>query len=237
MKIGLVGYQGSGKSTLFEWLTGVKADPALAHASQSAMALVPDPRVEPLCQIYHPKKTTLAALELVDTPGLDRSHEANATRLALIREAGCLLLVVGAFNRAANAAADLKSFEEDLLWADFSVVSGRIERLRESTKKPRPNRDQELAELAALEPLAAQLEAGRQLHAAGLNDEQMKATRSFRLLTEKPKFILVNVADDEQHPERFVDQLSAHGTTVAVPVGLELELERMSPEVRDAFRA
>ena len=38
MKIGLVGYQGSGKSTLFEWLTGVKPDPALAHVSQSAMA-------------------------------------------------------------------------------------------------------------------------------------------------------------------------------------------------------
>ena len=28
MKIGLVGYKGSGKSTLFEWLTGVKPDPA-----------------------------------------------------------------------------------------------------------------------------------------------------------------------------------------------------------------
>ena len=46
MKIGIVGYQGSGKSTLFEWLTGVKPDPALAHASQSAMAPVPEPRVD-----------------------------------------------------------------------------------------------------------------------------------------------------------------------------------------------
>ena len=59
MKIGLVGYQGSGKSTLFEWLTGVRPDPALAHTAQSAMAEVPDERVEPLVKIYQPKKITL----------------------------------------------------------------------------------------------------------------------------------------------------------------------------------
>src|SRR5437588_724994 len=48
MKIGIVGYQGSGKSTLFHWLTGQVPDPALAHASQSAMATIPDRRVERL---------------------------------------------------------------------------------------------------------------------------------------------------------------------------------------------
>ena len=74
MKIGLVGYKGSGKSTLFAWLTGMKPDPALAHASHSAMAPIPEPRVEALAQIYHPKKATLASLEIVDTPGLSRSQ-------------------------------------------------------------------------------------------------------------------------------------------------------------------
>ena len=104
MKIGLVGYQGSGKSTVFEWLTGAKPDPALAHASQSAMAPVPDSRVESLSKIYHPKKITLASIELVDTAGLSRTHEGNAARLAQIREAGCLVLVVGAFERVEQPA-------------------------------------------------------------------------------------------------------------------------------------
>ena len=67
MKIGIVGYQGSGKSTLFHWLTGQVPDPALAHTSQSAMATIPDPRVAQLCEIYKPKKITEAALEIVDT--------------------------------------------------------------------------------------------------------------------------------------------------------------------------
>ena len=48
MKIGLVGYRGSGKSTLFEWLTMVPSDPALSHTSQTAMATVPEPRLQQL---------------------------------------------------------------------------------------------------------------------------------------------------------------------------------------------
>ncbi|REK06698.1 MAG: redox-regulated ATPase YchF [Planctomycetota bacterium] len=239
MKIGLIGYQGSGKSTLFEWLTGVAADPALAHASQSAMATVPEPRVAALCEIYHPKKITQAAIELVDTAGLSRTHEGNAARLAQIREAGCLLLVVDAFTRDSQPLADVRGFYEDFLLADMEIVSGRVERLRESVKKARPSRDAELAELAALEPLLTALESGTPVAESGLNDEQLKVTRSFRLLTEKPRFVLFNVADDETDAERFVDELrksSPHARAAAVPASLELELSRMTPEEREAFR-
>src|SRR6187397_1266058 len=130
MKIGIVGYQGSGKSTLFSWLTGVAADPALAHANQSAMATIPDERVAQLCEIYKPKKITQASLEIVDTPGLSRTHEGSAQKLATIREAACLIIVVEAHG-GADAAADLKRFDEDLLIADLDIVTGRVERLRD----------------------------------------------------------------------------------------------------------
>ena len=60
MKIGFVGYQGSGKSTLFSWLSDVTPDPALAHTVQSAMVEVPDERIERLYDIYQPKKITRA---------------------------------------------------------------------------------------------------------------------------------------------------------------------------------
>ncbi|HEV3417447.1 MAG TPA: DUF933 domain-containing protein [Pirellulales bacterium] len=270
MKIGIIGYQGSGKSTLFEWLTGVKPDPALAHASQSAMATVPEPRVEPLCQVYRPKKVTLAALELVDTPGLSRTHEGNAARLGLIREAGCLVLVVAGFT-GGKPLADLVAFDEDFLLADMEIVGGRIERLKESLKKPHPKveREHEQNELAALEPLLTKLEAGQHLNQSEMTDEQLKATSSFRLLTQKPKLVVVNLADDDS-PDRFAEE-NARGLSpfserapspdgrekkgtvplappnasvlktssgvplVAIPLGLEVELARMTPEDRAEF--
>jgi ribosome-binding ATPase YchF (GTP1/OBG family) len=235
MKIGLVGYQGSGKSTLFEWLTGVPADPALAHRTQSAMAAVPDARVEPLSAVYQPKKVTLAALEIVDTPGLSRSHEGNAARLGMIREAGCLVMVVGAF-AAADPLADWRSFQEDLLLADLEIVSGRIDRLRESLHKPRPNREEHEAELAALLPILEQLEAGKAVRDDELADDQRRATKSFQLLSAKRRMILLNVADDETDFARF-GAAAPDGTPIgAVAVGLERELARMEPGERQAFR-
>ncbi|HUY35420.1 MAG TPA: DUF933 domain-containing protein [Pirellulales bacterium] len=237
MKIGLAGYQRSGKSTLFEWLTGVPADPAVAHVGQSAMAAVPDERVRPLCEIYKPKKVTLAALELVDTPGLSRAHEGNAARLGLIREAGCLVLVVAGFG-GSDPLLDLASFREDLWLADLEIVAGRVDRLRDSVKKPRPNREQEQLELTALERVLAAIESGAPRAAADMSDDELKATRSFRLLSEKPTLVVVNCADDDDDLQRFAPSAAKHGPRMlGVRVGLELELARMSESDRADFES
>jgi len=235
MKIGLTGYQSSGKSTLFQWLTGVEPDPSLAHVSQSAMAAVPDDRIEALCQVYRPRKITLAQLELVDTPGLSRTHEGNAARLAQIREAGCLAVVVGAYDGVTDPVAELNRFEEDLLLADFEIVAGRIERLRESVKKPRPDREKQQAELESLEPIAAALESGHAIDMAELNDQQLRSTRSFQLFTQKPRLVVLNAADDVSDSAQMAAQVPGSVPCVAVRLRLELELSQFEPAERQQF--
>jgi ribosome-binding ATPase len=236
MKIGLVGYQGSGKSTLFHWLTGVAPDPALAHTGQSAMATIPEPRVEQLCQIYHPKKVTLAAIELVDTPGMSRTHEGNAARLAMIREAGCLVLVVAAFD-GRDPLVDFRSFDEDLLLADMEIVSNRIHRVEEQLKKPLPRQEHQVFEheLATLKIVLAAMESGKPLRESHMTEDQQKVTRAFRLLSEKPRLVIVNTADDESKPERFTALATPELPVMAVPAGIELELSKMSPADRKEF--
>lgn len=236
MKIGLVGYKSSGKSTVFSWLTGVASDPALYHTSQSAMCPIPDPRIEQLCQIYNPKKVTIAALEVVDTPGLSRTHEGNAARLALIREATCLGLVVAGFGDA-DPMAELRSFEEDLILADMELVSNRIGRVEETLKKPRTKQDREQSEseLVELRKVLAALEDGKPIRVDEMSEEQQRVTRAFRLLTEKTKMVIVNTADDEAQPERFRQAVPAEIPVFVVPASLELELAKMTPADRVDF--
>jgi len=231
MKIGIVGYQGSGKSSLFRWLTGVAPDPSQSHTSQSASAPVHDPRVAPLREIYQPKKVTEASLNLVDTPGLSRDHQGSAGKLAVIREAGCLAIVVGAY-AGADVEKDLRSFEEDLLLADLDLLHGRVDRLRESIKKPRPNREQEQAELADLEPLLEKLESGTLLHQIKLSPEQMRVTKSFQLLTQKPRIIIVNISDDQPCD---LNSMAGQLPAIKFPVSLQLELQQMPPSEAAEF--
>jgi ribosome-binding ATPase len=234
MKIGIVGYQGCGKSTLFQWLTGIASDPSHAHEAQMATAAIPEPRVPALCEVYHPKKITEAHLEIVDTPGLSRTHEGSAQKLALIREAGCLVLVVAAFD-GGQALADLQTFEEDLLIADLDIVSGRVERLQDQVKKPRPNREELQKELDALLPLLAILESGKTLHGVSLTPEQKLAIRAFQLFSDKPRLVVINVADDDTDPDRFVKQCPAGVPVVAVSLSLQLGLTQMSDQERADF--
>ena len=234
MKIGIVGYQGSGKSTLFHWLTGVAPDPSLAHTTQAATAEVPDKYIEPLCKIYSPKKVTLASVNIVDTPGLSRDHQGSAGKLALIREAGCLVVVVGAFS-GAEPIADLRNFEDDLLLADLDILSGRVERLRESVKKPRPNREKEQEELAALEPLVDVLEQGTSLRDIELTTEQNRAIKSFQLFSQKPRLVVINLPDDETDLNKYGSEAPGGIPLVSVSISLQMELSKMSAEERAAF--
>ena len=236
MKIGIVGYKGAGKSTLFEWLTGVKADPALSHGTQSAMAAVPEPRVAALCEIYHPKKVTMASLEIVDTPGLARDLEGNPARLAQLREVDCLVCVVPVYD-GANLQKELQAFEEDLTLADLELVMNRIERVKGPQKRnlSKADNDKLTFELETLEMVQAAIEAGQPLREDEMSEDQQKVTRAFRLMSEKPRMVIVNTADDATDLESYQAFTTDKCQVVAVSVRLEIELATMSPDERTAF--
>src|SRR6516162_2780008 len=144
MKIGIAGFAGSGKSTVFQWLTGAKPDPAKSQHGQLGVAKIPDERLTWLSELFRPKKTTPSTLEFLDTPGLLASERRdNPRRLGIMRDAGGLLVVLSGFS-GEDLARELHRFREELLFADLEIVTGRVGRLEESLKKPRPQKVKEL---------------------------------------------------------------------------------------------
>lgn len=237
MKIGLVGYQGGGKSTVFELLTGIKPDISKAHSGQVGVATLPDERFDGLVRLFNPKKITPAKIELFDTPGLSRDdQQSNPQRLGVLRESDALVQVIGVFS-GADPRAEAQSFQDDLILADLQVVTNRIERLQASIGKPRPDRDELRAELEALEPLAAMLGDGQTLRGMEFTEAQKKATRSFSLLTHKQLLIVLNTADASFDPGVVADIEAQGFRAIPAPAGLELELEALPEGDRAEFAA
>src|SRR5439155_1495307 len=145
MKVGLVGYSGSGKSTIFQWLTGEAPDPAKVQQGQMAMADVPDERLDKLGAYFKPKKgTKYAAIAFLDTPGLMLDERKdNPRRLGILREANGLLVVLDGFS-GADPADQLTKFREELIFADLEILHNRIEKLNSQMKRTKPAKEREL---------------------------------------------------------------------------------------------
>ena len=238
MKIGIVGFAGSGKSTVFHWLTGVAPDPAAAaQRGQIGIAKVPDERLDWLSNHFKPKKTTPVTIEFLDTPGLlPTERRDNPRRLAIQREAGGLLVVLNGFS-GGDLADELRKFREEMLFADLEIVTNRVTRLEEGQKKPRPakEREAEQQELALLRRIITAFEQGQTAAALGLKGDEEKAIRSFQLLTLKPEIALVNIGDQGIGKALPADLLALSPNALQAPAKLELELEELSPDDRQAF--
>ena len=145
MKIALVGYAGSGKSTLFEWLTGVKPDPSLCHTAQTCHGLPCRRPGSMLLADDPPAEEDHAGLpgDPADTRRLEPQARGNAAGLVLIREGRLPGASRSPPSAAWTPAAELQSFVEDLILADMEIVSGRIHRVEEQQKKPLPRQGHE----------------------------------------------------------------------------------------------
>ena len=90
MRIGIIGLPNSGKTTLFNVLTGGHA-PTTGYAGgafqlHTAVVAVPDSRVDALSKMYQPKKTTYARVEYADIAGLDGSASKSGISGTLLNQ-------------------------------------------------------------------------------------------------------------------------------------------------------
>jgi ribosome-binding ATPase YchF (GTP1/OBG family) len=169
MKIGLVGLPKSGKTSLFNLLTGATVATSSFGTARGEMhagvARVPDARVERLTAMFKPKKTTYASFEVVDLAGIAKG-ERQGLEAKEFRNADALL-----------------------------QVERRLERLEAQIKKKRTDADvYEQTVLLKVKPL---LESERPIRAMGLGDDEARALRGFTFLSQKPILHCLNLSEKE----------------------------------------
>src|SRR3990167_1215334 len=102
MKIGIIGLANSGKSTIFNALTGQNVPtttyPTVEAEPNVGVVKVPDARAHRLAEIYKPKKVTFAAVEYIDYLGITKGDvQQNRKVLDMIKDVDAVVHVIRAF--------------------------------------------------------------------------------------------------------------------------------------------
>lgn len=206
MQVTIVGLPGSGKTTVFNALTGGHAETGGYSGSRAApnisVVKVPDDRVDRLSALFSPKKTTYADVTYVDVAipaGAAREGTINPDVLAQIRNADALLHVARAFDDPVATDApdpwrDADDLDLEFTVADLSVIEKRLEKLKtqgrhgSQAERELAQREEEL--LARIEP---HLSEGKPIRSFGLTDDEELLLRGYRFLTQKPVLVVLNI--------------------------------------------
>lgn len=254
MQVTIVGLPGSGKTTVFNALTGGQAEtgqfsPARATANV-AVVKVPDERVERLAELFHPRKVIHADVTYVDVvipEGAAREGTLAPDVLAQIRNADALLHVARAFpdpvqTRPPDPGRDVDELELEFAVADLMVVQKRLERLETAVRHgSQAEREQAAREAEVLRRLEPHLSEGRSLRELTLDADEELILRGFRFLTQKPMLVLLNI-DEARLGEAGALEASWHErraqplTDAAALAGkIEAEIAQLAPEDAAAF--
>jgi ribosome-binding ATPase len=245
-RVGLVGLPNSGKTSLFNALTGAESPvatrPFTTTESSVAVAPIPDARLDALAVMSASKKVVRAGVEVVDIAGLvagSSSGEGLGNRfLAGIREVDALCMVLRAFQDPsvpgeADPLEALGVLELELVLADLASVELQLDKRRKAARA-----DKSLAaELEAVEAARVALEGGTPLYRSGVDAARRELRRSLFLLTDKPVLAVVNVGEEQLDKAEALTapiaaELDGHGETMAVCVQLEAEAARLAPADR-----
>ena len=245
MKVGLVGFAGSGKTTIFNTLTGLAAEVGGYGAKEKAnvgVIKVPDSRVDELAKLFNPKKKTFAEISFVDvagppTEGGERSEGGLDPKLVQhMRDVDALVHVVRGFDNPmllqdADPLRDARGFDDELVLTDLVQVENRIQRLKKEKGKER--------EAELMQQLKSALEEERPLRDLELAHEDLTLLAGFRFLSLKPLLLLLNVDETNaagEPPPDVVEVAKAKRLSVIAMAGkVEMEIAQLDAEEQREF--
>lgn len=248
MKVGIVGLPYSGKTTLFQAITGAHgAGGDRGGVAQMATIAVPDERIDKIAKTINPKKTTYAHVDFVDVAGVgtEMEREQLLATLAALREADGLVHVIRFFDspsapphprKTLDPLRDQKELEAELIVADLAIVEARAEKLEKQIAKFTPTMEKDKKELALMQRLQKALEGGQLIHTLAFTSEESAILRTFEFLSEKPILNVLNVHEDALHSPETAAALKQLGpNSIVISARAEKEIAELDPSERQEF--
>jgi hypothetical protein len=252
MKIAIIGLANSGKTTVFNALTGGSAETAAFSSGQLepnlATVKVPDPRLDVLAEMFKPRKTTPADVQYVDVAGITSSKRQGEglppALLNYISTADALLHVVRAFadetvphpEGSVDAARDIEALDLELVFSDLAIIERRLNRLQaEIGKMAGRERESRQTEHDLLTRLREALESDTLIRDVEMSDEEERLIRGYQFLTAKPTLVVLNIDESQLTDPPALDYPHRQSDIVPLCGKIEAELAQLDADDASAF--
>lgn len=215
MKVALVGFYNSGKTTLFNAMTKQRIETSIYQTSSDVVHRgilhVEDSRLIKISELVNPKKTTFTTIECVDPAGLIKNNTVhNSKVIKEIMDADALLYVLRGFEDLSipyqfdsiEPLRDFKEIDYELLMIDLDLVIKRIERIIEQKKKGQKINNKEVE---VLNIFKESLEEGRPLRNINLNSDLLREIKHLSFISLKPSFAVINTDEKSFNKGKYRD--------------------------------
>lgn len=260
MKIVITGFSNSGKTTVFNALTGQNLETApyptpvtKETIPHHGMVNVPDERLDRLSEVFKPRKITPATLEYIDYIGLsggDTSH--NKMVFEMIKDADAILHVVRAFedesvmhpSNSIDPLRDVRNLETELILGDLEFVEKRLERIAEQAKK---GKKPDEADREFLLKCKEALEDEVSLRDVEFTEVERRLMLPYQFLTTMSEIVVLNIDERDIDSERIRNMeddikryFSEKGKGLVPPIlsicgKIEMEISQLPEEERGDF--
>ncbi len=253
MKIAIIGLANSGKTTIFNALTGLNLEttvyPTVASEPHMGVVKVPDARIVTLSDIFKPKKTTFATVEYIDFMGLTKGDmEQNRKVFDFIKDADAVVHVVRGFEDESvlhplggpDSRRDAETIELEMIFGDLELVEKRLERMEQGAKRGKKPDEKEKGLLLKCREV---LEGERPLRDVEFSEEDQKAMTHLQFMSIKPQVVVLNVGEGDLNSENTksaVSELQRYFSGRQVNVldlcgKIEMEIAQLPPDEASAF--
>jgi len=220
MRAALIGLPFSGKSSVFQALTGIESG---KKEETVGTIKVPDERIDKLSEIYNPKKKTYGEFVLSDYSVPHAKETVVSPKIKnMVQKTDLLILVLRNFDSlmtsdGVDPLTEYKKLKDDLIITDFVVVERRLEREMKEKKNP--------PEINVLKKLQTILENG-ELPAEKITEDEAELVSNYNFLSMKKIIVLINQPEGKMEiPEKLAEALKNDGVEhfcVSAPIEIEL---------------
>ncbi|GIK27055.1 MAG: redox-regulated ATPase YchF [Anaerolineae bacterium] len=253
MRLGIIGLPNSGKTTIFNALTGQDLETAAVSSGQfevhTAVVNVPDARIDKLTAMYNPKKTIYATITFADIAGMDKGISEGGLKGQFrneLQQVDGLVHVIRAFESASvphpyetvDPQRDLNIIDGEFIISDLISVENRLQKLNDELRIKGKKAEGEVGpQIELMNRLKAALEEETPLRDLDLTADEVKSLRGYGFLSLKPVILVFNAGDGQQVDPALLDYPHKNAYATVLQGKLEAEIAQLDAEGAEMFMA